>query len=312
MSSAEGVHSIIRLMIQYSSITVLFYDYALTWTREVKFFWSRKFKISTALYIACRYAMVSNILYTLALSDMLPGMRVCDNAYKICSAISVVGRSAIIIVWGARTYAVFNRNKCVLVVFGTLGLLVIGLDISHVPGVVCVGNSGNPIVEELLIIFMVVYEVLSAILTTVRSWQAMKISITGAWRSQRQKLSYLVLREGLLYSIFVSATTLGALILRYTRAQGSLPQRLLNADTLPISGLLTARFLLHLREWDHKASESTSDDWSPEAGQKKSPIQFVDFIDPNREPVQRSIVDEFGEDPVLRARRERASNSLPR
>src|SRR6188768_3208769 len=86
----------IKLSIQYASLgkllipfeatqislpkllaALLYYDYSLTWTREVKYIWGRKFTISTALYIACRYALVANVIYTLAISDKLHSLRVC-------------------------------------------------------------------------------------------------------------------------------------------------------------------------------------------------------------------------------------------
>jgi len=57
---------------------LLYYDYSLTWTREVKYFWRKKFTFSTALYIACRYALVANIIYTLAINNMLKTLRVSN------------------------------------------------------------------------------------------------------------------------------------------------------------------------------------------------------------------------------------------
>ncbi|KAJ3498131.1 hypothetical protein NLJ89_g10257 [Agrocybe chaxingu] len=73
-ASAKSVR-ILRFSIQYASVTLLYYDYALTWTREVQYVWLKKFTISTALYIACRYAMVANVIYTLALAEKLPTIR---------------------------------------------------------------------------------------------------------------------------------------------------------------------------------------------------------------------------------------------
>jgi hypothetical protein len=56
---------------------LLWYDYALTWTREVQYFWTKRFRLSTALYVLRRYGLVANVLYTLALADKLAKMRVC-------------------------------------------------------------------------------------------------------------------------------------------------------------------------------------------------------------------------------------------
>ena len=60
----------------YLLVALLWYDYALTWTREVKYFWKRPFTLSTSLYILCRYGMVANILDTLALAQKFPTTRV--------------------------------------------------------------------------------------------------------------------------------------------------------------------------------------------------------------------------------------------
>ncbi|KAF8909676.1 hypothetical protein CPB84DRAFT_1434344 [Gymnopilus junonius] len=65
-----------RYTIQYSSIALLIYDYFLTLTDEIKYIWLKEFKISTVLYIACRYALISNVLFVLALANRIPHLRV--------------------------------------------------------------------------------------------------------------------------------------------------------------------------------------------------------------------------------------------
>ncbi|PPQ71427.1 hypothetical protein CVT26_011127 [Gymnopilus dilepis] len=151
----------VHFCLSYSSIALLFYDYALTWTTEVKYMWHKKFKISTALYIACRYAMVSNVLYTLAQADKLPTLRL-------------------------------ETSPC--------------------------------------------------------------------------------------------------------RQTGSFFQRLLNGLTLPMSGLLTARFLLHLRDMEFKTSDSAT-----ASGNSQSQFQeSLHFQHSTTENSIHSIVNEFGVDPVQR------------
>ena len=77
-----------------------------------------------------------------------------------------------------------------------------------------------------------------------------------------------------------------------------------------ISGMMTARFLLHLRKWEAKHSAfvtaSTSD------------ANDIDALEFNSNPAQRDIrsyVSDFGEDPVHRAeqhrgRHDRSLNTL--
>jgi len=293
----SGSDLFFRFTIQYCSIALLFYDYTLTLTDEIKYFWFKKFKISTALYIACRYAMVSNVLFTLALANKFPHLG-CNNTYKLCAALSVIGRSAIVFVWGIRTFAVYNKSKWTLVILAPLGVAVIGLDISHVPWVTCDDNPGNSIVDSFLLVFMVVYESLAAFLATFRIWQASRISEFRDLKGSG--LMHLILREGLFYFSSVSIATLIAFILLLT-SNGSFFQRLLNALTLPMSGLLTARFLIHLRRWVAESNGNEEDSWD----QSRIPLDILKSVE---ETTPQSIVNEFGEDPVLR---ERKRQSIP-
>ena len=48
------------------------------------------------LYILCRYALLANVLYLLAISDKFGDAESCDVAYKIIGAISVLGRAAVL------------------------------------------------------------------------------------------------------------------------------------------------------------------------------------------------------------------------
>ena len=58
------------------SSALLWYDYILTFPDEVKYMWrNKKWRLSTFLYIACRYALPANILYLLAIAHKL-GSRV--------------------------------------------------------------------------------------------------------------------------------------------------------------------------------------------------------------------------------------------
>ncbi|RXW19910.1 hypothetical protein EST38_g5928 [Candolleomyces aberdarensis] len=61
--------------IQYCSLAVLYYDYLLTLKDEIEYVWKQKWRISTFLYVLCRYALIANILYFLSISQGIPGMR---------------------------------------------------------------------------------------------------------------------------------------------------------------------------------------------------------------------------------------------
>lgn len=290
-----GSSRMLQFYIQYASIALLYYDYALTFGMELKYMWGERFRLSTILYVWCRYALVANIVYLFTISGKIDIS--CDAGYKISSALSVLGRTAVIVVWGARTYAVFGKNCIVLGFFATVGLSCIILDIMHIPVLICNGNSTKPLIGGLLAGVMCIFEVSSASLTTFRSIQTLQVG--GAWYMQKKAFMYLLLEQGVLYFCFATVLTVASLALNL-RVPGGFLQRLLNALTLPISGMMTARFLLHLRRWEAKHSNlgTDSDGYSTRA-------HVMEFNNSTNQGASQSYIDDFGEDPVRRAEQDR-------
>ncbi|KAK0465996.1 uncharacterized protein EV420DRAFT_1261549, partial [Desarmillaria tabescens] len=302
--------SFLQFRIQYSSIALIFYDYALTFPTEVKYVWSSKFRLSTVLYICCRYALLANVLYLLAIAKKL-GARVfsffpaCDTWYKIIGALSVFGRAAVIVTFTGRTYAICARNRIILIYLVAIGLACIILDIvgrhllsapyiyAKIGSDRCIFQDSDVLVLRLILsnlllsILMVVFEYSSAILITIRSIQAFKFG--GSWKTQRRGFIYLIFEQGrIFYFSVVSLITTAAVILN----SAGFFQRLLNALLLPLSGLLTARFLLRLRVWEHQHSAAVVSDGRGIASQHTR-TRTMEFR-------VLSVVDEFGEDPVGR------------
>ncbi|KAF5341641.1 hypothetical protein D9611_002080 [Ephemerocybe angulata] len=256
----------VQFCVQYASVTLIYYDWVLTFEREVKYIWRRPASIAMVLVVFCRYSLVANVVFALGLVDKLNG-KGCDFAYVIAAALSLLGRLGILAILGARTCAMFQHNKYMVAFFSLLGLAVMGLAIAHVPYVSCTGNGRKPPKPspgDVLSIMTVIYELLSTICLAYGCLRSMKKTapITGRGKSKfgwdTRGLVFLMLREGLLYTGFVSLFTTSAMILVYTTKPGSFAQRSLNALTLPISGMMTVRFLLHLREWQKGSAEFTA------------------------------------------------------
>jgi hypothetical protein len=70
---------------------------------------------------------------------------------------------------------------------------------------------------------------------------------------RKTSFTHFVVDQGILYTAAVSGFTIGATVLDF-RFSGVFLQRLLNALTLPISGVMTARFLLQLRKMDKETA----------------------------------------------------------
>ena len=65
---------------------LLYYDYALTFGQEVRYIWGKKLRLSNVAYIGCRYALVANVLYLLAMSGKLRfGVSAVFKVIHFCS-----------------------------------------------------------------------------------------------------------------------------------------------------------------------------------------------------------------------------------
>ncbi|TRM56064.1 hypothetical protein BD626DRAFT_520968 [Schizophyllum amplum] len=234
----------VQYCLQWSSITLLYYDFSLTFASERKLIWERKFGVTTLLFVLCPYALVANVVYLLAISHKIVD---CDSAYQSISALSVLGRTAVLSTWATRTWAVWGRNIYIITFLGLLVCACTALDCYQASGAQCTGPATHQEVSDVLSIMVVVFEFSSTALTmyrcipAMREQRRMETPITS-----QQTLGVAIFQQGLMYYCAVSLFTVTALILNYVTAEGFF-QRLLNAFTLPISGILTARFILHLR-----------------------------------------------------------------
>ncbi|RXW13654.1 hypothetical protein EST38_g12196 [Candolleomyces aberdarensis] len=98
--------------IQFSSITLIYYDYLLTLPDEIQYFWKNPRRLSTFFYFCCRYYLIANLLWMLTKLMRPPARRIFY--LSIMSA-----------VWGLRTFAICNDNKVVKAVIAMLGAAIL-------------------------------------------------------------------------------------------------------------------------------------------------------------------------------------------
>ncbi|KAJ3789805.1 hypothetical protein GGU10DRAFT_26054 [Lentinula aff. detonsa] len=270
MASKAATHYL-QFDIQWASIALIWYDYALTFPMEVEYLWTTKFRLSTFLYILCRYALLANTLYLVDIAGKLTEN--CNTWYQFIGALSVLGRAAVIVVFTGRTWAVWGKNRIVLVYMSILGATCVALDITHVPGLRCTGGSSIPI---------------------IRCVQAFKAH-GKSMKEQKEGFQYLLFEQGIFYFSIVSLFTTAAVILNFQAPSGFF-QRLLNAFTLPLSGLLTARLLLHLRQWEYMHSPAAMTIHN--GGQDQFGTEFS--FRAASVALSTMITSDFGSDPVAR------------
>ncbi|GAW02889.1 hypothetical protein LENED_004569 [Lentinula edodes] len=329
----------IKFRMQYSSLAILYYDYVLTFADEIHYMWRLRSltQISTLLYICCRYAIPGNLMYLLANAGVLGGIDRCNTWYRIIAALSVMGRASVITVLGMRAYAMCAQNKFVLLVLLPLGLLIPILDIIQNLNLSCSDGQAHDLDSQkyqlynvyiegnLLSIMIPIYDFIAATFTITRGIQALKKMPRTA--TLRDSVYYLLVEQGIIYFLAISAITITQSISSFhpvNPAGGAAFIGQINAFSVPVSGLLIARFLLRLR--------AAQENLNPSSGTLRtagicSTVQFADRDAlsssttgtstfravagengegmPTESTFRRvidSVMNEFGDDPVARTK----------
>ena len=63
---------------------------------------------------------------------------------------------------------------------------------------------------------------------------------------------------------------------------------------------MTARFLLHLREWDHRISNAVTDQWNTHGGGNHGAASAIQFKRSEPRATQWTVNDVLGDDPLLK------------
>ncbi|KAF9457146.1 hypothetical protein BDZ94DRAFT_264615 [Collybia nuda] len=272
----------VQFNIQYASIALVYHDYALTFGWEIKYIWGERFRPSTLFYICTRYSLFANILFLVSIIDKTSPQlrcRIQDLLYFQC------------IRPGFSNCGLDCKNICNLQQEQNCPSLFLERRPNMHSPRYCACTFGRVprelerVMSTALAGLMCLFEISVALCTSVRTIQALLLNDRAL--TPKGGMVYLLLEQGIAYFITVTCFTVAAFILSL-RAPGGFFQRLLNALTLPISCLMTARFLLHLRRWEHK--HTTSNDDTIES------IRFNQNV-----PGSRSLLSDFGEDPVRRA-----------
>ncbi|KAF9522171.1 hypothetical protein CPB83DRAFT_840676 [Crepidotus variabilis] len=288
---------VVKYNIQFASIALLYYDYSLTWSREIQFFWLRKPSLSTVLYFCCRYALISNVIYAFAMAGKIKFMRIqCPEYFLYYIRVFLIDKMSEV-VWGARTYAVFDRNKVVLGLLAAIGTVVALLSVQ---------NHTRWIPPQLLPIMTATFEILAAILTTVQICKM--IRLTRSDGPKRRGLAQLVLEQGTLYIVFVSLFSVGTILLLNIKATKGTPfEKLLNALNIP--------FLLNLREWENASVSAYSeskvlDSISMPLGFEEA-LHVLEEVDDHASDNHSSWSEEMRRDPLLRNPNEEVLHIAP-
>ncbi|OSX61290.1 hypothetical protein POSPLADRAFT_1182434 [Postia placenta MAD-698-R-SB12] len=228
-----------------AATTLIFYDYFLTFSREVRCIWGRKFSGATVIFMLNRYLTL--VYRVLMLVDMLPWQSqpqtvandVCIGVLHTTQALTLVSQLIITAFTSLRTYAIWNKDWRIFGLVFFLGIVpcVVNiyyytlLDIVSAPPpflgcgeYVNLSPSAATIVSDSIVL----------ILTWLKTAEIQR-SFTGA--NRKGNLVALIQRDGTILILNV----LNLVAIKF-QAFGSLP-----AITEVLTSILISRFILNLR-----------------------------------------------------------------
>ncbi|KIK58840.1 hypothetical protein GYMLUDRAFT_45136 [Collybiopsis luxurians FD-317 M1] len=244
----------------YSKLALLLYEIIINLDREVQLVWSTcgTFHWSNVIYFVNRYPLVAYEVWNIFYTPYLPH---CDTLYKIFYYVSVIPtRTAITIVWIQCVFAMY-KNIVLCGIISILGLTIVSVDIYQGVDSSCIRNTSfSEFLSGILVyISLTTFDLLATSSVIIKLIQTIRKS--GGFRTlgRRTLLNY-VFRSGILYFGAVSVPQLIAVALYF--APPGLYSTIVNNFLVHISSVMTARFLLGLRETREaqQKSEYTDDD----------------------------------------------------
>ncbi|KIK61922.1 hypothetical protein GYMLUDRAFT_165318, partial [Collybiopsis luxurians FD-317 M1] len=123
----------------------------------------------------------------------------CNDWREFVSALAVFGRAAIVATLIGRAYAVCSRNRLILAYLMVLGTMCVVADAVRLPINFIACSESLIAVYLLRSLFTIAFETSVAVITTVRTVQALRAG--GPWKSQKYRLFYLMFEEGKVLTI---------------------------------------------------------------------------------------------------------------
>ncbi|KAI0666894.1 hypothetical protein C8Q78DRAFT_983444 [Trametes maxima] len=260
-------------------LTLLCYEWLITFDREITLFWRRKFTGATALFLTNRYLPICIQILNLApshalMSDAVSGIFSCDAYTKALQAIQI----SQYLPWAAfsalRTFALSRRNWMIATVVLVLSLVPVGINLSQYHWLVVIndptpggcGNSSTVTLEmakkcKLLTIASRTCMMTADVIVLIVTWVSTlgTIRLTKDALKGRPAFATMLVRDGTIY--FVVLLLLNTLHLTFTML--SITNDALSAVsyftvfTEPITAILVSRFLLDLQQVNQYNQRST-------------------------------------------------------
>jgi len=239
-------------------VTLLFYDYCLTFSREVEYIWQQKFNKGKILFFFNRYVTVIDLIglmnsYVNRSIHDPDGKQFCSPFFHIDSWMGFCGIYVVNLLLLFRTYAIWRKSKIVLVslsillalcMMATAGAAIyadVVVQSFPVPGNVrpCVTGFDNTDVLYAIWVSSIVWDTTITILSLVKVIPLSRSNVIGS------RMIDLLIKDGVLYFVVLFFISIGNVIV-LELAPPALKITLFTFYRVMLS-LLGSRIILNLR-----------------------------------------------------------------
>ncbi|KAH9939055.1 uncharacterized protein BXZ73DRAFT_76201 [Epithele typhae] len=253
---AEAIQEFSEFLIQGYCATVVtvlvMYEYLVTLSDEVEYFWKRKFSGASILFFANRYITLAYLLFSLASSWVPLSDAGCAAAAQADEALDV----AQYLPW-AVSILIFLLS---MVPFGINMVEVVETSGVILPDLGCVGTSSVSDALGLNLTIasrscLMAADVLLVLVTWHELWGNQKLTRLF----QRDTFANVLLRDGTIY--FIVLLIMNALHLAFTLMAIDQPGTTVSYVTIftdPLTSILVSRFLLRLQSINRRSVQTTS------------------------------------------------------
>ncbi|KAI0820324.1 hypothetical protein BC628DRAFT_1413134 [Trametes gibbosa] len=245
------------------AIALLFYDYLLTFRRELRFVWGRKFSAATALFVLNRYLIVLLYLVDLVTQfPIIPETCACPGVGRFITVLEVMPY----IIWATfsalRGYALSRRNVIIGITIFVLSLVPAGVNayffstftfMNLDPPNNCTALSDiTPELSKTLTIVSRACLMAADVLIIIVTW----ISTYRLGRASRDlhigaSFGVQLLRDGTIYFVVLVAMNIVHMVLNTIQPNNFVQQAsYVTILENPLTSILISRFILNLRAID--------------------------------------------------------------
>jgi len=235
----------------WAAVTVLCYDYLLTFNDERSLVWSSKWSIAKILFLLTRYSPFIDIILAIELeTGTFRSAKTCHALYLTATVVEVLGISIAEAILILRTWALWDRSRPIIISLSAgltvaiaLSVAMLSLFLSSITFIVeediCIlTEASKAFAVAFVFVAVLLFETTVLILTAIKAWHHL--------RHTHSDLATVIYRDGLCFFLFINLFSIANVLVLTNSAHVS-PDLMLTLQRV-MHSILSGRLLINMRQ----------------------------------------------------------------